>query len=397
MKITDLALIFIAISLPIIIVVYVNVSYTIKAEEQEIYYKKIINSAVNDAANQMKEVESNDPEIDYGYSGTQNNKVSINADIAINTFFKSLYNNFGIIGNDAAEHFLQTFVPAVAIIDYNGVYISSQENYSDNGVQKIEHVLKPKKYYTYSYYIDNSGNFNEGLPSNTNGYKSVHTVEFTMDDYITHRGYSTNFGQYDVKSFYISDYKNNFQLFDGSAPNSDSNELKKIVEKLTNVRKQVIIDTIVKEMSYAVNNANAYARNAGINYDFVFPTTTVEEMENAIENVGMFAFVQGISVGNKYLNAKSYSVAKLENTTRYYFSVCDDSPSTKSIYYNAKINLYHKSKNCPEYTSVMGENVDDLKITPAYVFTKQQAASATVSTPSNKKYVGFYPCPVCKP
>ena len=35
MKITDFALIFVGITLPIIITVYVNVSFTIKAEEQE--------------------------------------------------------------------------------------------------------------------------------------------------------------------------------------------------------------------------------------------------------------------------------------------------------------------------------------------------------------------------
>ena len=67
MKITDFALIFVGITLPIIITVYVNVSFTIKAEEQEMYYKKIINSALNDASDQMKEVENEDNKIDYGY------------------------------------------------------------------------------------------------------------------------------------------------------------------------------------------------------------------------------------------------------------------------------------------------------------------------------------------
>ena len=391
MKITDLALIFIAISLPIIIVVYVNVSYTIKAEEQEIYYKKIINSAVNDAANQMKEVESIDPEIDYGYSGTQNNKVSINANIAIETFFRSLYNNFGIIGNDSAEHFLQTFIPAVAIIDYNGVYISSQENYSDNGTQKIEHVLKPKKYYTYSYYIDNSSNIKDGLPLTMSNVKSVHTVEFTMDDSITHRGAKKSGGtwvNYDTKTFYIKDRNNNGDLTNGG-------NLSNVETWLEGKRKQVIIDTIVKEMAFAVNKANSYARNIGINYDFVFPTTTEEEMASAIEDVGMFAFVQGLSVGNKYLNAKSYSVAKLENTKRYYFSILEGK-TKRSKYFSTKVNLYHRSKSCPEYTSAMTS--PKVELTPAYVLSKQQAASATVTeSGTNKKYVGFYPCPVCRP
>ena len=99
MKLTDFALIFIGVTLPIIIIVYVNVSFTIKAEEQEIYYKKIINAALNDASDQMKEVENSDVEIDYGYSGTSNNKISVNSQVAVDTFLNSLYNNFGIKGN----------------------------------------------------------------------------------------------------------------------------------------------------------------------------------------------------------------------------------------------------------------------------------------------------------
>lgn len=96
MKITDFALIFVGITLPIIITVYVNVSFTIKAEEQEMYYKKIINSALNDASDQMKEVENEDNKIDYGYSGESDNKISVNANIAVDTFMNSLYNNFNI-------------------------------------------------------------------------------------------------------------------------------------------------------------------------------------------------------------------------------------------------------------------------------------------------------------
>ena len=74
MKITDLSLIFIGVILPLIIVVYINVSFTIKAQEQEVYYQQIIDSAVQDATNEMKQVENEDSSIDYGYSGTENKK-----------------------------------------------------------------------------------------------------------------------------------------------------------------------------------------------------------------------------------------------------------------------------------------------------------------------------------
>jgi hypothetical protein len=162
MKITDLALIFVGVTLPLIILVYVNVSFTIKAFEQEMYYQKLVNSALSDATLRMKEVESEDPENDYGYSGKENNKLSINADIAINTFFTSLYNNFNVKGNEVAERYLQIFIPAIAVIDYNGVYISSIENYTKDGnLNYILILIKPKRYYSYTYGLTNDGDNND--------------------------------------------------------------------------------------------------------------------------------------------------------------------------------------------------------------------------------------------
>lgn len=412
MKITDFALIFVGITLPIIITVYVNVSFTIKAEEQEMYYKKIINAALDDASNQMKEVENTDKEIDYGYSGTSDNKISVNAQVGVDTFLNSLYNNFGIKGNDTAENYLQYFIPAIAIIDYNGVQVSSIEEFTENGQNVIRHVLKPKKYYSYTYYLCATPGdvskltYTEDYETAVkNGLHSTHIVEFTMDDYITHRGYVyKNTGDIDeigVSSFYISDNKNNSKL----VANVDSNAsllqrekdvLPKIISNLQNKRKSVIINSIQDEMEYATNNNNSYASQAGIRYNFVFPTLEEGEMESQIQNVGIMALVQGISIGNRYLNVRAYSTSKLTEITRYYLSI----PNTDGIYktkYN--LNLYHKDKNCPEYRA-FASNKENVNITPSFLFTKQQAASVKAVLKKDNTYIqleGFYPCPVCNP
>lgn len=404
MKLTDFALIFIGVTLPIIIIVYVNVSFTIKAEEQEIYYKKIINAALNDASDQMKEVENSDVEIDYGYSGSSNNKISVNSQVAVDTFLNSLYNNFGIKGNESAESYLQYFIPAIAIIDYNGVQVSSIEEFTENGQTVIKHALKPKKYYTYTYYIYNdvsNGNkltFTDDYNTAKDNLKSVHVIEFTMDDYITHRGYEVkNTGTEEIKvsSFYISDEKNNAKLLANvdtklELGSDEQALLPEVVKKLTEKRKEVIIKAIESEMVYATNNNNLYASNAGIKYNFVFPTLEEGEMESQIKNVGIMALVQGISMGNRYLNVRAYSTSKLTEVTRYYLSV----PKKDSSKY--QMNLYHKDKSCPEYRVSTKDN-----ITPSYLFTKQQAASVkAVYKNENNKYIkleGFYPCPICNP
>lgn len=410
MKITDFALIFIGITLPIIIVVYVNVSFTIKAEEQEMYYNKLITSAIEDATAAMKEVENTDKTIDYGYSGEQDKKVSINPEIAKNTFFNSLYNNFGIKGNDAAEKYLQLFVPAMAIIDYNGVYISSIEEYNKDGSTVIEHTVKPKKYYTYSYYIVKQKN--DYSIVSVDDYKSgtihsLHTIEFTMDDYVTHRGVVYNSSEniekeLPVKSFYLADIStgtyvdnkgnmsdtNNADLFEGSS--TEIENIKAVVNHLKEVKDEVIIKTITDEVAYAVNQNNFYASQAGITYDFVFPTIEQEEMKSYINDVGIFAFMQGLSIGNKYLNSKAYSVSRLELTTKYYLTLAKDPKSER--------NLYHATTNCQKYTDQIHTN-----IIPEYLTTKQQAASVigihkkNSSNSDTEEVKGFYPCPVCNP
>jgi len=412
MKITDFALIFVGITLPIIITVYVNVSFTIKAEEQEMYYKKIINAALDDASNQMKEVENSDKEIDYGYSGTSDNKISVNAQVGVDTFLNSLYNNFGIKGNDTAENYLQYFIPAIAIIDYNGVQVSSIEEFTENGQNVIKHVLKPKKYYSYTYYLCTTPGdaskltYTEDYETAVkNGLHSTHIVEFTMDDYITHRGYinekSGKVTEIPVSSFYISDKKNNSKLVanvdsNASLLQKEKDALSKIISNLQNKRKSVIINSIQDEMEYATNNNNSYASQAGIRYNFVFPTLEEGEMESQIQNVGIMALVQGISIGNRYLNVRAYSTSKLTEITRYYLSI----PYTDGTYktkYN--LNLYHKDKNCPEYRA-FASNKAKVNITPRFLFTKQQAASVKAVLKKDNTYIqleGFYPCPVCNP
>lgn len=406
MKLTDFALIFVGVTLPIIIVVYINISYGIKAEEQEMYYQKLVDGAMQDATNQMKEVENTDKQIDYGYSGVWDKKVSVNAQVAVDTFLNSLYNNFNIKGNDAAEKYLQLFIPAIAVVDYNGVQISSIEQYTGkdengNSTTLKSHVLKPKRYYTYTYGIlkNPSGGYTMTDDASTinssknvpNKIMSIHTIEFTMDDYISSRGtyydYTTaTWKDISIRGFYTSDTANNSSLFDGSGVLSgDDRDFvnSTIVPKLTSIRKDVIANTVRDEMAYAVNKNNSYARAAGISYNFTFPQVEKNDWYNEVSNIGIIAFMQGLSIGNKYLNYKAYGITRLDLTTKYYLT-------TWSVDSKIKTNLYHKDTNCPEYK--LAHPMD----TPQYVTSKQQAASA-IAEIGKTPYSGFSPCPICNP
>ena len=86
MRTTDLAMIFLAIVLPIVVVVYVDISFLLRKEEQTLYYTNIINSAINDATYAMKNVEGEQQDVDYGYSGISEKRFTVNARVAIDTF-----------------------------------------------------------------------------------------------------------------------------------------------------------------------------------------------------------------------------------------------------------------------------------------------------------------------
>ena len=164
----------------------------------------------------------------------------------------------------------------------------------------------------------------------------------------------------------------------------------KIVNHLKEVKDRVIIDILTKELAYSVNANNSYAASSGITYDFVFPVMEQEKLGEYIDEVGIFAFVQGLSIGNKYLDTQAYSVSRLELVTKYYLSI--PKYNGKNLVSKYSTNLYHSSNKCPEYEISIHDN-----IVPQYVTTKQQAASVVGLYNKKQEVIGFYPCPICRP
>ena len=360
MKTTDLAMIFVAILIPIIVVVYVDVSFLLKKEEQTLYYTNIINSAINDATYAMKNVEGEDQDVDYGYSGLSEKRVSVNARIAVKTFYDSLYDDFNVKTDTTSEAYIKSHVPALAVIDYNGVYIYSIDEYKDTESREryTDYVLKPKRYFTYTYAISGNEIIESDEFASNGGIQNLNTitVQFTMDDYISVIG---NDGI--ISSFYLEDNTNNQVLYAGNTSIRD-----KVVQHLRIKRSEVISDIVSKEMSFAVNNHNLYS---DVDYQFVFPTIALSDWEEMVDNVGIIAFIQGINIGNTTLDYVAHGISGLKMTSRYYVSKATSGVSS--------LDYYHETPDCSVY-------INSNKTFVGYYMTKLDAASA-----------GYYPCPVC--
>ncbi len=362
MKTTDLAMIFVAILIPIVVVVYVDVSFLLKTEEQRLYYTNIINSAINDATYAMKTVEGEEQDVDYGYSGISEKKVTVNARVAVKTFYESLYDNFDIKGDSTGEAYIKSHIPALAVVDYNGVYIYSIDNYVDDktGENYTDYILKPKRYFTYTYAI-RGNNLIEGQDLAENGgidNLNTITVQFTMDDYIyVIKDDGT------IEGFYLEDTKNNAILY-----NSNYALREQVIQHLRIKRSQVISDVVSQEMSFAVSNHNLYSE---MDYEFVFPTIALSDWEEMVDNVGIIAFIQGINIGNEKLDYVAHGISGLKITKRYYVSRATNGVSS--------LDYYHSEKECTVYKS-------SYKSYNGYYMNKIDASTN-----------GYYPCPVCKP
>lgn len=375
MKILDYAIVFVIIVLPIILAVNINISSKIKAQNLESYYKNLIDSAISDASKAMKEVENADSEVDYGYSGEGEKKVSINAKHAVDIFFDSLFYNLDIKGNEQAEERLKMYVPAIAVVDYNGVHMYSVEKYRDtDGNSFVKHIMKPKKYFTYSYNVEVK--FNDKLGKTE--YKIVpgtdHTVNFTLNNFITHIDKDGN----TFKRFMEDEEMQNL-LFDNAVEDSTNTVRSNLISQLKEKQKEVIVQTVANEVATAINRHNKYAEERGVRYTFTFPTMSEDEWFSTVQDVGILAFVQGMSVGNKYLNHYSYGLSKLSYNQRYFPSTNAKGkeffgPGTEMT----ENNLYHKDKVCSLYQRTTP--VHD----PLYFKTKKEAAT-----------LGYSPCPVC--
>lgn len=400
MKLTDFALIFVAVFLPVVILIYVNTSFVVKSEKQEMYYKNIINSAITDAVSSMKQVENEDVDIDYGYSGITDKKVSINAKEAISTFYSSLSHNFGIENNEISIERLKMYIPVVAILDYDGIYIHSAEELESGDV---EFVTKPKVYYSYSYVItEEISSLQSGLERTYNVVKVdnvdlnsvslvsdyIYEVNFTMDDYIYLNVYEISGGKLGQikhsKEFYLNDNRNNEGLMYGcNILSTDVQPLmNKIINHLNDIRLNTIAEIGMKEISYAVNHHNTYAKDIGITYNFRFSVESDQTWYETMDGIGMIAIIQGISLGNRYLNYKAYSAADLTMTKKYYVTK-GITIEGKNLAYLSR-DLYHISNKCDVYLEYI--NSTNEKIVPNAYTKKSEAATQ-----------GYYPCPVCKP
>lgn len=311
MKITKFTILFTLIMLPFFVINNINVDQNRKNLILELRYNRVIDTATQDAAkalitNAMQTEESQ-------YESLK--RVRINKEEAVQTFFNTLYLNFGVFDDPVGQGVIQTYVPVIVIVGYDGYYVYYMDEYVDeNGEKVLKHVWSPKKPYAHA---DEYGN----------------TFAFTLDEYVVVNRNSDQTW---------------FEGFRGEIASSAGVPLLNDASTFDQVRRITIVNALQKDLEHYINHYNNYAKRIGVAYTFTLPLMSQEEWHNTVNDVGVLAFVQGIPLGQKYYNNYALGGSRVvkkpvyhgivANGIKYYYSStsCTSSFETQEVFTTEK-------------------------------------------------------------
>ncbi|WP_127575955.1 hypothetical protein [Paenibacillus barengoltzii] len=231
----------------------------------ELRYDAALDTAVDDAARAL--LITADQQQEARYESVK--QVRVNKEEAIDTFYRTLYMNFGIAEDTVAQGVLRRYIPAIIVMDYNGFWVYAEEEFRNAaGETEIRPVWGAKKPYAYA---DSQGN----------------SLSFTLDDHVL--AYEAGSGTW------REGFRSEIQA-ETTIP------LLRDAALFEQVRRSTIVDAIQNELAYRINRHNQYVSRYGISYTFTLPTISAEEWNNTIDDIGVMAFVQGIPMGSKTYN-----------------------------------------------------------------------------------------------
>ena len=402
MKIQHYAIIFIIIILPFSIICKTLINKKIDTINEQTRINNALDTATNDAVDTL--IELND-EFYALYEGETLDVTPTLAKEALKTFFESLAVNYNLPFTEDekfSENYFSTYIPAVVIVAYDGFYIYSVEENSGT----YEYILSSKIPYAYEEngYIINFtlGNSIKLYAPNGVLYEGELKKDFIDDALTEYNEIYAILGSNtlarlpqltkDMSLIICAITKeSNYGSILPTLPSflttlsSDSNAIpmrqdyddihidENTVSAFNIKRREVIINTIVTTLDEKINNHNRYADMMGVTYDFYLPEIDDAEWINAVDDVSVMAFMQGIPIGtDSYYNSFALGGSRIVKTN-YIYGTAD--------------NKYHNSR-CSDLSSAFdtdGYPIDGGAITEMFL-NKVDAAKA-----------GFNPCLKCKP
>lgn len=223
---------------------------------------------------------------------------------------------------------------------------------TDWSVLKIFQILNPDGGYKF-YYEDTRGAYIElpstmainGMPDkNDDKNKDFSAINYCVESYVFTKWVTNN-----LKDIKVSDlqsptggqYNNvdkDAKIFDISASNNPDpeNDDAYAISVLAQHKKDVIINTLEKNLA----QAQAQAQEMNPNYEYRLPQLTYDEWEQALSNISIIAYMQGMPIGLKYYN--NYTIATSTLNKEYV--------DPDELYFAGTSDQYYHQRNCGQAT-----------------------------------------------
>lgn len=222
-------------------------------------------------------------------------------------------------------------------------------NGSEWTVLKVFQILNPGGGY-YFYFQDESGNLQLYTRNNSIGEVEVkNEQDFSAINYCVESYVFTKWVTNKLKSITVSnmqsptggqynnvdDDKKIFDINNNNNPDPE-NDGDYAESVLAQHKKDVIINTIEKNLS----QATAQAKEMNPNYEYRLPQLNYDEWEQALSNISIIAFMQGMPIGLKYYN--NYAIAT--STLNKEFVDPDE------LYFAGTDDQYYHQRQCEQAT-----------------------------------------------
>lgn len=418
MKIQHYAIIFIMIILPFSLVCKSKINNKIDALNNETRINNALDVATMDAIDTLIDLNN-----EY-YAMYDGQTINVTPDIAregIKVFFESLAVNEGLpftSGERSAEAYFSSYIPAIVVVAYDGFYIYSMEQTASNN---YEYVLSPKIPYAYKdepsgcyihftlgneiklytkdgtlyegeftkNYINESikeyAEISDVLENNTGSNPVVLsednlkilpslTRDMSLIMYALNlnesREYTTKPCSGECLPSFLNIYYDTSSGATQKNPMLNDYEVNRPDDEVSDfnkIRRETIINVIIETLNEKINNHNRYADIMGITYDFFLPTIDNADWINAVDDVSIMAFVQGIPTGTEtYYNSYALGASRIIRS---------------SYIYGTSNGLYHES-NCEHIIDHIDEDGFPIDNTITDMFLTEVDAALE----------GFYPC-----
>ena len=279
--------------------------------------------------------------------------------------------NYFSVDKNNNKVYLQTALPegdaGFSITNrFRKISIPMYDNREDEWtVQKVFQILNPRGGYKF-YYENQSGAFVEFTnPGKTLGTvkqeEDYSAINYCVESYVFTQWVTKNLGNIKVGDMQIStgnsinslenitsaeqqyygQYNNVgsdqyiFRISDSNNPDPENDDAY-AESVLAQHKKDIIINTIEKNLS----QATAQAQEMNPNYEYRLPQLSYDEWEQALSNISIIAFMQGMPIGLKYYN--NYAIAT--STLNKEFVDPDE------LYFAGKDDQYYHQRQCEQAT-----------------------------------------------